>query len=133
MVLKGDPMDNTRLEYWVIDVLDRVVAGDPVEDSRVELKRIWPDPDRAARRIAGHANASHGEHVLWVIGADEKEGIVGAPNMDSATWFDQIKSRFVGVTPTLHDLAIRHSEETVVALCFDTSRAPYVNKESCLW
>jgi hypothetical protein len=56
-------MRRAELEAWVLEVLERVEQGKPVEDSRVELKREWPDPERAARRIAGHANAARGEQT----------------------------------------------------------------------
>ena len=42
------------------------------EDARVELKADWIDESKMARRLAGHANAANGEHVLWLFGVDEK-------------------------------------------------------------
>jgi len=122
-------MDDARLEYWVIQVLDQVVSGEPNEDSRVELKSDWPSPEVAARRIAGHANASRGESVLWIIGADEKgRAVEGASAVERSAWFSQVQSHFEGISPSLHDLVLHYSGATVVALLFDTGRAPFVTK-----
>jgi hypothetical protein len=52
--------------------LKRQIAA--IEDDRVELKADWPDAEKAARRVAGHANASGGGSVLWIIGLDEQRG-----------------------------------------------------------
>lgn len=64
------------IENWALKIIDRVQSSQPVEDSRVELKAQWPvELNKAARQIAGHANAAHGESILWLIGIDEKEGV----------------------------------------------------------
>ena len=66
-------MRNTDIERWALQVIDRVERQQPVEDSRVELKREWPtSPWSTARRIAGHANAARVEPILWIIGVDEE-------------------------------------------------------------
>src|SRR2546428_9721512 len=65
-----------QLEAWVLAVVDQVPNGHRVEDSRVELKSSWPIPAEAARRIAGHANASGGAPIPWIIGLDEQRGVV---------------------------------------------------------
>lgn len=49
-------MRKTDIEFWALSIIERVEKGQPVEDSRVELKGDWIDPKKAARRIAGHAN-----------------------------------------------------------------------------
>ena len=122
-------MDDARLEHWVLQVLDRIVRGEPDEDSRVELKREWPDPAAAARRIAGHANACRGEEVLWIIGADEKAASVpGAPDKEISKWYAEVSRRFDGIAPSLHDLVVMYSGAAVVALLFETGRAPFVTK-----
>jgi len=44
------------------------MKGQPIEDTRVEVKAVWPsDSNYAARRIPGHANAAGGESILWLI------------------------------------------------------------------
>jgi hypothetical protein len=118
-----------NLELWVHQVLDRVIAGQPVEDDRVELKAEWPDPKRAASRLAGHANASRGQQILWLIGVDEKQrAIVGTSANQLADWHAELARGFDdGLSPTLAvSLAIPRENTTVVALLFDTDRAPYV-------
>ena len=37
-----------EIEAWVLSIVDRVAKGQPVEDTRVELKAKWPDPEWAA-------------------------------------------------------------------------------------
>ncbi len=122
-------MRASELEVWTLDVIDRIAGGQPVEDGRVELKAEWPEPVRAARRVAGHANASGGEQVLWIIGVDEGAGVVGARHRDLSTWYAQVKAQFEGLAPGLvMDLAVPSGDASVVALLFDTGRAPYVVK-----
>ena len=43
-------MRRVEVEHWTITVADRVKAGEPLEDSRVELKTEWPEAVDAARR-----------------------------------------------------------------------------------
>ena len=68
-------MNSRQIESWALRVIDCVKRGQPNEDFLVELKRDWIDEAKAARRIAGHANAARGENILWLIGFDEKEGV----------------------------------------------------------
>ena len=119
-----------ELEAWVLEIVDRVHAKQPVEDSRVELKAEWPsEPNRAARRLAGHCNAMHGEPVLWVIGLDEKRGVVGAGHREVPEWFGQVGKQFDGVVPELmRDLNVPVGNSTVVGLLFNTDRVPFVVK-----
>ena len=118
---------SSRLEEWVLSVVDRVRHKHPIEDARVELKAEWPDPVKAARRIAGHANASGGERILWVIGADEKKGAVGGAKQEELTeWWPRVQSLFDGLAPTLISLAVPAGGVTVVGLLFETERLPFV-------
>jgi hypothetical protein len=118
----------TQIEVWCLSIVDRVLAGQPIEDARVEVKAEWPAPDKAARRIAGHANAARGEPVLWVIGLDEKaRAVTGAAGPDTATWLPQVFAFFDGVTPDVTHLAVpTDAGGTVVALLVDSGRAPFV-------
>lgn len=84
-------MRNSEIERWSLDVIRRVEGQQPVEDSRVELKRAWPsDYPKTARRIAGHANAARGEPILWLIGVDETAGVLGADYAEFSGWFSQV-------------------------------------------
>ncbi len=117
----------SQLEEWVLSIIDRVRRQHPIEDARVELKTEWPDPVKAARRIAGHANASGGEGILWVIGADEKKGAVdGAKQEELTEWWPRVRSLFDGMAPTLISLAVPAGGATVVGLLFETERLPFV-------
>ena len=123
-------MRDIELETWVVGVLDRAKAGQPNEDFRIEFKAEWPkDIHKAARRLAGHANAAQGDRVLWVIGVEDNGVVVGAKQEDRATWWPKILARFDEVTPTmLRDMNIPYDGHTVVALLFETDRAPFVVK-----
>src|SRR5262249_27684039 len=126
---EGNPMRQIELEGWVHRIIDRVEQGLPVEDARVELKSEWPEPSRAARGLAGHANAAGAEAVLWVIGVDERTGAVGADRTRVNDWLPQVYSQFESLYPQLlKDLNIPRGEKVVVALLFDSTRAPHVVK-----
>jgi hypothetical protein len=56
-------MKTHEIEAWALRVIQRVRSGGGVEDFRVELKREFIDPEKAARRIAGHANSAGGEPI----------------------------------------------------------------------
>jgi len=115
------------IELWINRVAERVARGSPLEDSRVELKRDWPqDHNKAARQIAGLCNAMAGDDVLWIVGIDEKVGVVGAQHSDLATWWPTVASEFDGTYPRPQDLIVNLRTADVIALVFETDRAPYV-------
>jgi hypothetical protein len=121
-------MRRLELESWVLQVADRVNAHQPVEDGRVELKAEWPDdPYRAARRLAGHCNAALGEPALWIIGLDEERGVLGAEDTELADWLAQVRGHFADMSPALlTDINVPIEDRTLVALLFETDRAPYL-------
>jgi hypothetical protein len=119
-------MRKHEIESWALGVLERICSGAANEDSRVELKREWISPVRAARRLAAHANSALGEPILWLIGVDQKtRELVQSPN-DLASWWPSVKSYFDGVTPDLVDVAVSIDGKTIIALYFDTERRPFV-------
>jgi hypothetical protein len=115
-----------KLEAWAIQVLDRVTSGAPIEDARVELKSELIEAPKAARRIAGHANAAHGDPILWLIGVDEQHGVVGVGQVDTASWLTSVYAEFQGTTPPVIDLAVSYANQTVLALRFDTHLTPFL-------
>ncbi|MCX5653704.1 MAG: hypothetical protein NTY65_03515 [Planctomycetota bacterium] len=121
-------MEKQILESKVLDIIKSVKERTFSEDSWVELKREWPtDRLKAARILAGQANAAQGQPILWVIGLDEEAGVIGAEHAELADWFPQVKKHFDGVWPELqHNLWIPTETGTVVALVFETDRAPYM-------
>lgn len=123
-------MRSEQLEAWVLSIVDQVTTGPPFEDSRVELKADWPEPKLAARRIAGHANAAGSDHILWIVGVDEKKGVVPVSPSDLADWLPQVTAEFDGLAPSLRDLVVPTSSGAVVALLFDVSRRPFVVKNA---
>lgn len=59
-------MDRGEIREWTLQVIERRERGERAEDSAAELKREWPQGfRRVARRLAGHANASLGDPILW--------------------------------------------------------------------
>jgi hypothetical protein len=116
----------SRMEAWALEIVERVRTRQQVEDARVELKTTWPTPEKAARRLAGHANAARGEPILWIIGLDEKAGVVGAEQTDYAEWIVQVQSCFDSVAPDVTEVAVSLDGWTLMALRFDTSHPPYV-------
>ena len=123
-------MSPEQLEAWVLSIVDRVRARQPIEDDRVELKADWPDSAKAARRVAGHANASRGTAVLWIIGLDEQRGVVPFAPTDPATWVQQLQPHFDGLGPSVETLSVPTGTGCVYALLFDTARRPFVVKNS---
>lgn len=122
-------MKKNEIENWALQIIDRVNKKQPVEDDRIELKSTWIDPIKAARRIAGHANAARGEHILWLIGVDENEGVKGVDYKDYAEWFSKVNSQFdENLSPEGTCINIPYEGLTVAAILFETDRAPYVVK-----
>ncbi|MGD1940192.1 MAG: hypothetical protein ACFB0G_02665 [Leptolyngbyaceae cyanobacterium] len=121
-------MNSRQIESWALRIIDCVENGQPNEDFLVELKRDWIDPYKAARRIAGHANAARGENIPWLIGVDEIEGVKGVKTVELADWHSKLEASFDELAPEMTALNIPVNGEAVVALLFQTERAPYVVK-----
>jgi len=117
-----------EIEAWTLAVLERLARRQVLEDSRVELKAEWPSPPKAARRLAGQANALSGDPLLWIIGADESRGVSGAPAEELSVWWNQVRSQFDGIAPELTDLIVPSGAFAVHSLLFTTDRAPFVVK-----
>ena len=123
-------MTNAQIEAWVREIVERVGRKAPVEDSRVELKADWIDASKAARQLAGHANAATGEPILWLIGVDESKGVTGVSTLERSNWLAAVSARFDDGYPSAHDLNVEIDEKVVVALLFHTDRAPFVVRAS---
>src|SRR5438128_2114127 len=108
--------------------MERVDRRQPIEDMRVELKAAWPDPVKAARRLAAHGNAARGDSLLWLIGVDEAHGVTGASFEELSSWHAKLKREFDELSPDMTPLNVSTPRGTVVALLFETSRAPFVVK-----
>ena len=119
-------MRHQELEEWVLRVAALVSSGVRSEDSRVELKREWPDAQRAARRIAGHCNANVGDDVLWIIGLGEDGTTSPQAQPEFADWWPQVMSFFDQLPPSVTHLVIPFGTASLDGLLFDTSRAPFV-------
>ncbi|OUC14677.1 MAG: hypothetical protein B0A82_10095 [Alkalinema sp. CACIAM 70d] len=119
-------MNSRQIESWALRIIDCVKSGQPNEDFLVELKRDWISADKAARRIAGHANAARGEQILWLIGIDEKSGPLGVDANELANWYRQVESYFSELAPKMTPLNIPVDGVVIVALLFETDRAPFL-------
>jgi hypothetical protein len=80
--------------------------------------------------VAGHANASGGGSVLWIIGLDEQRGVVPFGGTDPAMWVQQLHTYFDGLGPSVQTLSVPTDGRGVYALLFDTARRPFVVKNS---
>ena len=70
-----------------------------------------------------------GEPILWIIGVDEKaRTIVGANKNELASWHPRVVAEFNELAPYMTDLNIPYNGQTIVALIFNTERAPFVVK-----
>ncbi|MET0466899.1 MAG: hypothetical protein ABW007_27305 [Chitinophagaceae bacterium] len=124
-------MKEQEIKNWALGVVSSALAGNPAEDNRVECKSSWLDAKQIARQIAGHANAAHGQDILWLIGVDEKAGAVrGAESNELANWYPQLKKEFDGgfAPGLLANVNIFIGGVSVVALLFGTGDAPYMVK-----
>ncbi len=115
-----------EIEAWALSVADRVVQQQPVEDDRVELKAALIDPGKAARRLAGHANAARGASLLWLFGVDDAAGAVpGVAASEFAAWWARTSSLFSEVAPEVQLVNVPYGAATIVALLVHTDRVPF--------
>jgi len=122
-------MTPQELELWAREIVATVLSKQPVEDSTVELKANWIEPEKAAERLAGHANASRGASILWLIGVDERNSsLTNVDPIEKENWYKAVQKYFDGFAPRLQlDVNIRIQNSIVVALYFDTAHeSPYV-------
>lgn len=111
-------------------VIESATKGHAYEDSRIELKAKLPEPEKAARRIAGHANSALSDKILWLIGVDEREGVTGIQREEFADWWSQVKRCFDGTVPECTEVFHHHGEHLVLCLLFKTDRPPYLVKNA---
>lgn len=121
-------MQKHEIENWALQVIEQVEQKRSVEDSLVELKATFIDAKKAARIIAGHANAAKGIPILWLIGVDEVQGVVGVNFSAYADWIAQVNKEFDGIYPYITDLNIYARGKYILALLIETDRAPFVIK-----
>lgn len=121
-------MTRLEIEGWTLRTIEGIAAGAPHEDSRIECKSEWLDnTKKAARQLGAHANAAGGEPILWIIGLDRTRGVLGANDKELSNWWSSVQSEFNQLAPTLSaDLIVPVGNRFVVALLFQTDRAPFV-------
>ncbi len=127
-------MTKSEIELAVIEAADLARNKQKKEDWFVEKKSAWFDINndteslKWARRIAGHANAAQGQPILWIVGIDDGEGVVGkADSVDPAVWSAKLIRHFDGEHPSFRDQVVKlDTGEIIVAIAIDTDRPPYV-------
>jgi hypothetical protein len=122
-------MNHAEIEEWTLRVVDRVLAGDQIEDDRVELKSDLIDKNKAARRIAGHLNAARGANVLWILGVDENA--MTAPGLsvdaDVTSWLQGVLNYFDQVPPDVQTVVVHNGNSpSVTSLLFSGDHIPMV-------
>jgi hypothetical protein len=125
-------MESHEIEVWARKVIAAIKQGQANEDSRVEIKAVWPidDINKAARRLAGHANAARGQTIMWLVGVDPAGVLLGAAS-DGDKWYKMLSSEFNEEVPQLlQDLVIHEDGKAIAALVFATDRRPYVVKNA---
>ncbi|BCW62817.1 hypothetical protein [Arthrobacter sp. StoSoilB22] len=124
-------MRSIDLEARVISAVDRIRAGQLVEHDLVECKREWPE-DNKARQLAGSLNRAGGDPVIYIIGIDEKTGLLhDVSGTDILDWWGQMTPKFDQLPPEMirHlSVAVGEGAEHVIAVAFASDRAPYVVK-----
>lgn len=124
-------MKPQEIEIWARDIVESVLSGQSVEDSRIELKAQWIEPEKAAPRLGGHANAARGENILWLIGVDERNNsLTSVDATEKGDWYKSVEKCFDGFAPRLlNDVNFKVNGNAIVALYFDTEiEAPFVVK-----
>ncbi len=121
-------MSPQELEVWIRSCADRVVAGQQVEDSLVELKQFLDPSQRTARQLAAHCNAARSDHVLWIVGLDEKGNkVAGAPRVDTELALERLRQHFADQSPQISSVhCIEYDGKSVVGLLFSTLHRPYL-------
>jgi hypothetical protein len=120
-----------EIELWARRAVEALISDGVREDDLVEFKREWIPAAKAARRLAGHANSMAPAPILWIVGVDEKNRVVvGARQSDFAEWYPSMEAEFDDrVAPSVQVTNFAFDERPLLALAFDTGRAPFVVKD----
>lgn len=123
-------MTKPQLENRVLEIVQTVVGGRRVEDDLTECKTQWPALPKASRQLAASANRAAGDEIVWIVGLDETAGkVTEIEPVEISNWTAQLYKPFPqGIYPELlHNFRVPVDEnQHVIALVFDTARAPYV-------
>jgi hypothetical protein len=119
-------MRRIDVEEWAFRILERVAAAQSTEDSLVELKSTWPPVREIARQLAAHANSAAAQPIMWLMGVDQKIGVVPFHAQDAARWRDQLGKEFDGFAPLFTHYDLDWRGQPFSALVFETDAAPFV-------
>jgi hypothetical protein len=122
-------LEPRQVELMALTAAQALFDG-ATEDARVEFKScLLADPRKAARRIAGHANAARSEPILWLVGlGEDREFSVDhfPEQQDPASYWPQVWKWFDGPHPELVDVHVEFQGHHLLALGFECDRTPYV-------
>ena len=98
------------------------------EDSFMELKRQFPEPQKAARRIAALCNSAHGADAIWIIGVDDSTGeVYELESTELQEWWPNVLKWFDEIAPDMAHIVVHlDNGKPVVGMFFTTDQAPYV-------
>lgn len=118
------------IELRIRDVLRVLRSTSKIEDAGVELKGTPPSPETKAGQLAGAANASGGDPIVWVFGIADDGSFVDIAGFDFDQWFAKIPSQFDGPYPEPTIAWLEEEGHGLLAVSFRTDHAPYVVKRS---
>ncbi|MFJ4208119.1 hypothetical protein ACIPY2_06620 [Paenarthrobacter sp. NPDC089675] len=85
---------SVELEAKALAAVDRIRAGHQVENDLIESKLSWPQENKA-RQLAGCLNRAGGDPEIYIIGIDERTGVVhDVARVDVLDWWNQIVPQF---------------------------------------
>ncbi|MBS0302941.1 MAG: hypothetical protein JSR16_12355 [Proteobacteria bacterium] len=118
------------IELRVREALRVLRTTGKIEDAGLELKGSPPAPEAKAAQLAGAANASGGESIVWVFGIAEDGTFVDITGFEFDEWFAKMPSQFDGPYPEPTIAWIEHDGNGILAASFRTDHAPYVVKRA---
>jgi len=126
-------MNTTRridIELRVREALRVLRATGKIEDAGLELKGSPPGPEAKAAQLAGAANASGGDPIVWVFGIADDGTFVDITGFEFDDWFAKMPSQFDGPYPEPTIAWLEYEGNGILAASFRTDHAPYVVKRA---
>ncbi|MHB8744076.1 MAG: hypothetical protein ACYC9L_13230 [Sulfuricaulis sp.] len=120
----------TDIELRVREALRVLGAAGNIEDAGLELKGPPPGPQHKAAQLAGAANASGGDPIVWVFGIADDGRFIDIKGFDFDDWFAKMPGQFDGPYPEATTVWLEHEGHAILAASFRTDHVPYVVKRN---